>query len=174
MLLDALDIWNYFTQERPIDSQSKRSSKYELETQALPPSQIILFGRSIGSGIATELASYACYTLKTPPCMLLLVSPFLSIRKLVTDLFGVIAGLIIRDRYTNDQTITTVTCPTLIIHGKMDPLVPWQHSRTLFNLSPGPSSLMLSKHMTHDHMDLLEDLIHPLSYFLIQLDSKEQ
>jgi pimeloyl-ACP methyl ester carboxylesterase len=50
--------------------------------QGIPESQIILFGRSIGTGPATYLAS------RKSPCALLLMSPFTSIRDIVKESAG--------------------------------------------------------------------------------------
>jgi hypothetical protein len=55
---------------------------YLTEILKIPEESIILFGRSIGTGPATYLAS------KKNPCSLLLMSPFLSIRDIVKDKAG--------------------------------------------------------------------------------------
>jgi hypothetical protein len=55
---------------------------YLTEILKIPEESIILFGRSIGTGPATYLAS------KKSPCALLLMSPFLSIRDIVKDKAG--------------------------------------------------------------------------------------
>ena len=59
-----------------------------------------------------------------------------------------------------------MTCPTLLIHGKKDEFVPWQHSQALFNNAGGPCSFMLSDEMTHDSFDFVEDLTQPIYFFL--------
>jgi fermentation-respiration switch protein FrsA (DUF1100 family) len=101
--------------------------------------------------------------------MLLLMAPFTSLKQLTTHLFGSLAGFLIRDRLQNEDLITLVSCPTLILHGKADSLIPWEHSKALFDRCAGPCSLMLSKQMTHDSFDFTDDLSQPLTFFLMQV-----
>ena len=62
ILIDAETVYDYLT-----------------KVLSIPESSIILFGRSIGTGPATYLAS------KNNPCSLLLMSPFKSIRDIVKE-----------------------------------------------------------------------------------------
>lgn len=88
--------------------------------------QIFLFGRSIGSGPATYLAS------TFPVGGLILVAAFASINEVIRSLAG---GLIARafvERFPNISLIGNVSCPTLFIHGEKDNLVPPEQSVALF------------------------------------------
>ena len=76
------------------------------------------------------------------------------------------ASFLVRERFCNAEMIKLITCPTLIIHGKKDRLVDWQHSQVLFENAAGPCSLMLSDEMTHDSFDFVEDLTQPMYFFL--------
>ena len=76
--LDAQNIYDYLT-----------------IVQKIPHESIILFGRSIGSGPASLLAS-----LRTP-CALLLMSPFMSIRDIVREKAGNMLQYLINDRFRN-------------------------------------------------------------------------
>jgi dienelactone hydrolase len=75
------------------------------------PKNIILFGRSIGSGPATWLAA------NKNPGGLLLMSAYTSIRAVVSHLAGTIPSLLIKDRFSNIDLMPRVTCPTFIVHG---------------------------------------------------------
>jgi len=75
-------------------------------------SDIILCGRSIGSGPACHLAS------KFNPASLVLISPHTSIRGVVKDFFmGALTQYIVAERFKNLEAIAKVTCPTFILHG---------------------------------------------------------
>ena len=82
--------------------------------QKIPHESIILFGRSIGSGPASLLAS-----LRTP-CALLLMSPFMSIRDIVREKAGNMLQYIINDRFRNIDVMPDVRCPTFFVHGQRD------------------------------------------------------
>ena len=59
------------------------------------------------------------------------MSAFTSIKAIIKDLIGKVASWLVRERFVNVDAIKEVTCPTLIIHGKSDELIPWQQSETL-------------------------------------------
>jgi hypothetical protein len=79
----------------------------------IPESSIILFGRSIGSGPATLLAS------KRKPCALLLMSPFTSIKDVAKNILGYMAFLsgVVYERFKNLENIKNVRCPVFFLHG---------------------------------------------------------
>jgi len=82
---------------------------------------LIVSGRSIGSGPAIECASsFKIHAL-------ILVSPFLSIKEVVRRLVGDFISQLIKERFDNLSKIKLVECPVLFIHGKMDNLVPFSH-----------------------------------------------
>lgn len=86
------------------------------------PKDIVLFGRSMGSGPATFLAELV------KPAALILLSPYTSLRDCVKSLLGTIPSLIVKERFKNLDVIKKVTCPTLIVHGQSDTLIPFSHA----------------------------------------------
>jgi pimeloyl-ACP methyl ester carboxylesterase len=105
ILEDAMTVWEYLTQ------QSK-----------LSPKDIILFGRSLGTGVATELAAHV------QPCALLLMTAYTSIRNVVSSLAGKLAAFLIYERLRSIDNIKEVKCPTFLIHGQRDSLILSNHS----------------------------------------------
>ena len=81
---------------------------------------IIISGRSIGSGPACHLAS------KFNPSSLLLISPIRSVKDVARLRYGRIVDLLIEERFDNFTASKNVTCPTVIFHGMMDNMVPYQ------------------------------------------------
>lgn len=114
-----------------------------------------MVGRSLGSAIAAELAAYACSHLGKNPAALVLISAFESLKSIVRHIAGRVIAFFLRDRLRTIEVIKLVTCPTLIIHGRKDEVVPWQHGHSIFRNAAGPASLMLSDEMTHDSFDFV-------------------
>lgn len=90
---------------------------------------IILLGRSLGTGPATYLASK--YSSRTSPssqqqmiAALILMSPFTSMRSVATDKVGSLMSLIVPECFNNLERIKDVYCPTFILHGQKDSLIP--------------------------------------------------
>ena len=114
------------TTEEAILRDSERVYKYLINQLSIREDQIILMGRSLGSGPSTFLAS------KYKPAALILISPFTSIKKAANDLFGFFGGLFVKERFNNSEKIKDVSSPTLLIHGRKDTTVPWSHSEHLY------------------------------------------
>ena len=89
------------------------------------PKNILVFGRSIGTGPATYLAS------QKDLGALILMSAFTSIRAAVKDFAGKWAQYLIKERLNNLEAIPNVKCPTFFIHGQKDSLIPYNHSSDL-------------------------------------------
>jgi len=126
--------------------------------------QIIVIGRSIGSGVATYLAHHRKVQ------ALILISPFLSIKSVAKSLAGPF-GWLLHDRFKNYEEIAHITSPILCIHGKSDDLIPISHSVEL--LKKAVNSKYKAAHfddkMTHTVFRMYDDLIIPVREFLTDI-----
>ncbi len=77
------------------------------------PTDIILMGRSMGTGPACRLAAHYGFLIPA----LVLISPYTSLKNAVKSLLGSFPSMFVRERFENLETIEKVRCPTLIIHG---------------------------------------------------------
>mmetsp|Transcript_2597 Transcript_2597/g.7762 ORF Transcript_2597/g.7762 Transcript_2597/m.7762 type:complete len:601 (-) Transcript_2597:61-1863(-) len=107
-------------------------------------SQIILFGRSLGSGPAVYLAA------QYPVGGLILVSAFSSIRAAVQSIAGRIFSWTFKERFPNSRIIANVSCSTLFIHGGNDGLIPAEHSLRLFRRCRARKLLITPPKMEHN------------------------
>lgn len=97
----------------------------------------------------------------------MLVSPHTSIWGIVKDqMFGRFTQYVIAERFRNVEAIAKVACPTFILHGIRDNLVPYSHSQILCDTCGGPSFLLLPEQMDHNNLEVIGDFIAPLSEFL--------
>lgn len=137
-----------------------------LTSTGVEPSDIIVFGRSIGSGPACFLAG------EVRPAALLLMSAYTSIRAAVKYITGSIAGsfaqYLVKERFRNIDHIAKVQCPVFLLHGQKDAMIPYEHSQDLRDKCAGPCSLILPLNMDHNEFDFFEDLSLPFSAFLMQ------
>ena len=85
---------------------------------------IVVLGRSIGSGPASYIASIR------QPGALIMMSSFCSLKSVVKDHVGSLHN-ILKERFDNLETIKKVTCPSFFIHGLQDKLISFQHSQKL-------------------------------------------
>ena len=98
---------------------------------------MIYFGRSVGAGVALQLA------LEQPPGALVLESPFTSIPemgRLHYSLLWTLGGWALNARYDNLEKIERLTSPLLVFHGDRDDIVPQWMGKELFDRAPQPKS----------------------------------
>ncbi|MEH2234990.1 alpha/beta hydrolase [Nostoc sp.] len=128
---DAVTAWNYLVQQ-----------------QEIPPSQIFLYGHSLGGAIAIDLA------LKQPEAAGLIVeSSFTSIRDLITyrNMFWMFpVDLILTQRFESIKKLPKLKMPVLFIHGAADSTVPSFMTQKLYAVAPEPKQLLLVPGADHN------------------------
>lgn len=111
--------------------------QYLTDTRAVAPSRIVIFGRSLGSGVATWLAT------RTAPAGLILESAFTSVPDLARKYYPIFpVRWLARIRYDSAARLPSVNCPVLIVHSRDDELIPVAHGRALFELARDPKSFL--------------------------------
>ncbi|WP_241759031.1 alpha/beta hydrolase [Pyxidicoccus parkwayensis] len=97
-----------------------------LRAQGVPPERTVLSGRSIGTGVAVEMARRGYGS------RLMLVSPYTSIPDMAALSFPFLpTRLLVRDRFDTFSKAPDVKLPVLIIHGEQDTLIPVEMGRKL-------------------------------------------
>jgi len=92
---------------------------------------IVIFGRSLGSGLATPLAA------QRTPRLLILETPFANLFEVATNYLPILPyRLLLRYPFRNDIAIKRIACPVYIMHGKRDNVVPYASALRLYSLVP--------------------------------------
>lgn len=94
-----------------------------------PPHRLVIFGRSLGGGVATYLAS------REPTAGLVLESTFTSVQDVARRTHGVAAAALVSG-FPSLERMPEITMPTLIIHGDKDTTIPSDMAGTLAKASP--------------------------------------
>lgn len=118
-----------------------------LKEQGWSTEQMIYFGRSMGAGVALQLA------LEEPPAALVLESPFNSVAAMGQHhypLLALLAGWVIQARYDNLQKIDKLKTPLLIFQGDRDDIVPPEMAKQLYNKAPQPKQLVMLSGAGHN------------------------
>lgn len=139
---------------------------YLLNAMKIPPSRIVLYGRSLGSGPSCYMAKKASAEGR-PVGGLILHSPFLSIYRIVIDSNSL--G-IIGDMFQSYKRAKDIKCPVLVIHGYEDKVVPFWHGLELLrSFSPEfRAKPYFVENMGHNNIEsrCREDYVSHLSTFL--------
>lgn len=118
--LDARAAWGYLTDELDIT-----------------PERIIVFGRSLGGGVALGLLQ------EQQPGGLWLESTFTDIEELGRLHYPwLTAAWLLRVRYPNLERISQIDVPTMIAHSRGDEVVPYRHGQQLFENAAGSKWLL--------------------------------
>jgi len=108
------------------------------------PGQFVLYGESLGSGVATALAA------ERDVGAVVLEAPFSSIRAIAEKRYWFVpVRWLLRDPFDSLARIGRVTVPLLIVHGDADTLIPLEHGERLFAAANEPKRLEIIKGATH-------------------------
>lgn len=115
--------------------------------QGIPPSDIILYGESLGSGVALQLAA------KRDVGGIILDAPYTSIADVGALVYPFLpVKTLILDRYDSMAHIGRINAPLLIVHGDRDELIPIEMGRKLFKEAPEPKQFAAIEGAGHaDH-----------------------
>lgn len=111
--------------QKNIFEDSEDLYDYIVEKLGLKQSQIFVFGRSIGTGPACHLSSVR------PIAGLILFSAYQSIKAIANEKVGFLR-IFVSDRFVNIEAIKKINAPTILIHGKQDKVIGYQHSEKLY------------------------------------------
>jgi hypothetical protein len=133
----------------------------------LDPSRIVLFGRSLGTALATALAAkHSCYGL-------ILESAFTSTDDVMRLYFPFLPALPPGTvKYDTVSVIGKVAAPKLIIHGEHDEIIPLWMGKRLYEAASPPKEFYLIRGATHNDTYLIggEDYFTRLKQFINNLD----
>jgi len=111
------------------------------KTLKVPAQNIVLYGRSLGSGPSCHIAAKTALLQKKdaeygtddgPVGGLILHAPFLSVFRVVLDTGCTLPG----DKFPNLDVLPMVKSPVMLIHGTSDQIVPFHHSERLYDCIP--------------------------------------
>ncbi|MBI1777181.1 MAG: alpha/beta hydrolase [Proteobacteria bacterium] len=126
-----------------------RATLDALARAGIEADRIVLWGESLGTGVATKLAS------EQEVAGVVLQSPYTSIANRAQELYPFLpAQFLVIDRFENEARIGRLAAPLLIVHGEEDGVVPIAHGRRLFAAAHQPKRAAFIA--AADHNDLVE------------------
>lgn len=107
--------------------------RYLRDTLHVPAERIVIFGHSLGSAVAVELAS------RMPAAGLILDGALTSVVERAQELFPYApVRWIAASRYPSIERIGRLTLPKLFLHARNDEVIPIAHGRRLFEAAAPP------------------------------------
>ena len=135
-----------------------------LKKLGLAEKDIILYGESLGTGVATEIAQSNNYA------GLILETPFTSMIDAAKNFYPYIpVSLLLKDKYDNQKKIKNINTPVLVMHGEIDQIVPFRMGKKIYEIANQPKHSHFTKY--DDHMMEYDDkLVLALKSFVDSLN----
>lgn len=116
-----------------------------------PQGQIVLYGESLGSGVAVQLASE---TIGAPDIAgMVLETAFTSITDIAAKhYFYIPVRLLLKDRYESADKIPSLKIPLLFLHGDRDTVVPYDNGRSLYAAATAPKTFVTIAGGAHNNL----------------------
>jgi uncharacterized protein len=121
---------------------------YRFAAARYPARQVVLWGESLGSGVAVAVAA------EHPVGRVILEAPFTSAVAVGARHYWYLpVSLLMKDQFRSDSRIGKVTAPLMIMHGVHDSVVPYAMGEQLFDLANQPKHLVRFLDGGHEDLD---------------------
>ena len=135
-----------------------------LKNIGLSDKDIVLYGESLGTGIATHIAQNRKFA------GLVLETPFTSMVDAAKNVYPYIpVGILLKDRYENEKKIKHINIPVLVMHGEADQIVPFKMGKKIYEIANKPKYSYFTKYDNH-MMEYDDKLVFALSSFIKSLN----
>jgi uncharacterized protein len=126
-----------FPTESGLYHDADAAYRYLREQLGVPASRIVIFGHSLGSAVAVDLASRA------PSAGLIVEGALTSATDRGAELYPYIpVRWIAASRFSSLEKIGRVTVPKLFLHAQRDEVIPLAHGRRLYDAAPQPKTFI--------------------------------
>lgn len=116
---------------------AKASWEWLLREKGYAPEQVVVFGRSLGGGVAASLA------VEAKPGGLILESTFTSLEAVAKDMYPLLpVGLLLPQDYPTPANLEKIRIPLLVVHSPDDRLVSYSQGRALYENYKGPKRFL--------------------------------
>jgi fermentation-respiration switch protein FrsA (DUF1100 family) len=124
------------------------AAAYSFAAARYEPQRIVLWGFSLGTGVAIAVAS------DHPIGRIVLEAPYTSLVDVAASHFRFVpVRLLMRDRLHSDERIAHVAAPLLIMHGAEDQTIPNAFGERLFTLAREPKQFVRIEGGGHNDLD---------------------
>ena len=125
---------------------------------------IILYGESLGTGVATHLAQNKNYA------GVILETPFTSMIDAAKNFYPYIPiNWLLKDKFENFKKVKNINIPILVMHGEIDQIVPFSMGKKIYEIANNPKYSYFTKYDDH-MMEYDENLVLALKSFFNSLN----
>lgn len=123
--------------ERGLYQDAEAAWEFLTGTKKIPAGEVVLYGESLGCGVAVELAT------RVPVGGVILEAPFTSIADVGREFYPFLpVRWMVRNRFENLAKIGRVRAPLLVLHSRQDEIFGFHHAERLFAAAAEPKRLV--------------------------------
>lgn len=145
-----LDYRGYGKSEGKIKGQEQifqdLQTVYDKLKEKYSEDKIIVLGYSIGTGLASKIAS------RNQPKLLILQAPYFSLADIMNHTYPIIPTLILKYKFETNEYIANCEMPIVIFHGNQDEVIYYGSSIKLKELYPQQITLITLNGQKHNGM----------------------
>ncbi|MBK8248491.1 MAG: alpha/beta hydrolase [Gemmatimonadetes bacterium] len=120
-------------EERGLYADAEASYRYLVDSLGVRPERVILFGHSLGSGVATELAT------RVPAAGLVVEGGYTSVPDRGAELYPWLpVRAIASQRFASIDKVAALTLPKVYLHSPSDDVIPFSHGEQVFAAAAHP------------------------------------
>ena len=135
-----------------------------LKKKGVDEKNLILYGESLGTGVATHLAQNKNYA------GVILETPFTSMIDAAKNFYPYIPiNLLLKDKFENFKKVKNINTPILVMHGEVDQIVPFSMGKKIYEIANNPKYSYFTKYDDH-MMEYDENLVLALKSFFNSLN----
>ncbi len=117
-----------------------------LGARGVKPADIVLWGQSLGTGVAAEMAK------RERGARLVLVAPFTSTVDLASHVIPFLpVGVVMADRFDTLSKAPSIAAPSLVVHGDIDDVIPFEQGERVCKTLPHCTFLKVAEGR-HDNL----------------------
>ena len=149
--------------EEGLYKDAKSAVKW-LINKGVKKENIIIYGESLGTGVATEISQNESFA------GIILESPFTSMVAAGKSKYPIFPiGLLLKDKYESDKKIKNIKSPVLVMHGEVDTIVPFWMGKKIYELANDPKYYYFPEYDDH-MMEYNDKLLNTLKSFIKSLN----
>ena len=149
--------------EEGLYKDAKSAVKWLLN-KGVKKENIIIYGESLGTGVATEISQNESFA------GIILESPFTSMVAAGKSKYPIFPiGLLLKDKYESDKKIKNIKSPVLVMHGEADTIVPFWMGKKIYELANNPKYYYFPEYDDH-MMEYNDKLLNTLKSFIKSLN----
>jgi len=123
------------------------ASAYAFATSRYPAEKLIVWGESLGTGVAVALAA------ERPVGRVVLEAPFTAAVDVAAGAYPFVpVHWLMKDQFRSDLRIEKVTAPVLVLHGERDRVIPIASGERLYSLIKSPKRFVRFPEGEHENL----------------------